>query len=363
MNLRAALERWLAGQWWRPDTTPAARALLPLAALYGLLARRAAAAGRREAERRPPLPVPVWVVGNVVVGGAGKTPVVLALVEALRRAGVRPGIVSRGHGGTVTGVREVLPEDSARAVGDESLLLARRTKVPVWIGRDRHAAALALLRAHPDIDLLLSDDGLQHLRLARQLEIVVVDERGVGNGRLLPAGPLREPWPTAPRSDRAILHSGPQAAEPRVERRLERAWPLAAWWRGEASAAVPLADLAGRPLVALAGIASPEKFFVMLEAAGLRIERAPQADHAAYREPPWPRGATDVVTTEKDAVKLPAAWAPGTGDGGLSTARPRVWVVPLDSSLPEAWVQDLLHRFGPRRRVEAPHLPSPAESP
>jgi tetraacyldisaccharide 4'-kinase len=348
MSLHAALERWLARQWWRPDTSPAARAMLPLAALYGLLAQRRAATDRRIAARRPPLPVPVWVVGNVVVGGAGKTPLVLALVQALRAAGVRPGIVSRGYGREGHGVRAVSLQDEAHAVGDEALLLRRRAGVPVWVGRDRHAAALALLQAEPDVNLLLADDGLQHQRLARRLEIVVMDERGVGNGRLLPAGPLREPWPQPARSDRVLIHSGADAptagghtgpALPRLERRFGRALPLGAWWQGDAGAAVPVAQLRGRPLLALAGIATPEKFFRMAEAEGLTLQRCPQPDHAPYPAPPWPPGTTEVVTTEKDAVKLPPAWAAA---GGV-----QVWVLPLDSTVPEAWFSDLLQRFGP----------------
>lgn len=343
MPWRAGLERWLARQWWRPGLSLGAGALLPLSWLYGALAARQRAAERRTGRVRGALPVPVWVVGNVVVGGAGKTPLVLALVDALRRSGVRPGIVTRGYGrredANSTSTREVRPQDAAADVGDEALLLSRRSGVPVWVGRDRELAARALLLAHPAVNLVLADDGLQHLRLRRALEIVVMDERGIGNGRLLPAGPLREPWPQAPRPDRTLIHSGPEAPAPRLARSLGPAWPLAAWWQGDATQAVALGELRGRPLLALAGIATPEKFFAMLESQGLDIRRLPQADHAPYPSPPWPPGTPDVVTTEKDAVKLPPAWA---AEGG-----PRVWVLPLDSSVPADWFAALLHRFGP----------------
>ena len=143
--------------------------------------------------------MPVVVVGNLVAGGAGKTPVVLAIVAALQAAGHRPGIVSRGYGGRTgasggtNGVLEVEENTPAHRTGDEPLLLRRRSGCPVVVGADRVAAAQALRAAHPTLSVIVSDDGLQHRRLARSVEIIVFDERGVGNGRCLPAGPLREP--------------------------------------------------------------------------------------------------------------------------------------------------------------------------
>ena len=170
----------------------AAVLLLPLAGLFALavnLRRLAYRLGWLPSVR---LPVPVLVVGNITAGGSGKTPLVLYLAQELARHGWQPGLISRGYGGSATGVEAVSPQSDAARVGDEPLLLARRSGCPVYVGRDRVAAAQALLAAHPECNLLIADDGLQHLRLARDVEVVVMDERGLGNGWPLPAGPLRE---------------------------------------------------------------------------------------------------------------------------------------------------------------------------
>lgn len=328
----AAAEALLARHWWQARPTGLARALTPLSWLYGRLAAR-----RRAAHAPPvPLPVPLAVVGNFVAGGAGKTPTVIALVQALQAAGRTPGIVSRGYGRAEGGVAAVDAGDSAAAVGDEPLLLTRRTRVPVWVGRDRSAAARALCAAHPEVDVLVSDDGLQHWALDRRAEIVVFDERGAGNGLLLPAGPLREPLPPHLPGRMRVLYTGGVASTPLpgsiALRVLGDAWPLAAWHAGDRAAAQPLAALQGRPLVAAAGLAAPNKFFAMLGAAGLAFARLPLPDHHPYATLPWPAGTADVVTTEKDAVKL---------DPGRVGAT-RVWVVPLDLQLPAALVDELM---------------------
>lgn len=329
------MEALLARHWWRRGLTLLTALLLPLSWLYAALARRAA----RVAPRRAPRPV--VVVGNLVAGGAGKTPTVIALVQALRAAGRRPGVVSRGHGRRGDGVREVRPGSAAAEVGDEPLLIRRRADVPVFVGRDRVAAAAALCAAHPEVDLLVADDGLQHHALARDVEIVVFDERGVGNGRLLPAGPLREPMPAAWPAARLVVYNAPAPSTAvhgtLAVRRLGSAVPLADWQAGRADGAVPLASLQGRPLLAAAGIASPERFFSMLEGAGLTITRQALPDHHRYATLPWPAGTADVVVTEKDAVKLDAAACGAT----------RVWVVGLDFVLPAAFVAQVLRRLDP----------------
>ncbi|MFO1270133.1 MAG: tetraacyldisaccharide 4'-kinase [Rubrivivax sp.] len=339
---RARLEPLLARHWWRREASWLSRGLAPLAALYGALAARAA---RREPET---LPVPIVVVGNLVVGGAGKTPTVIALVQALAAAGWRPGIVSRGHGRAGEGVHAVQPGDGAATAGDEPLLLRRRTARPVWVGRDRVAAVRALLAAHPDVDVVVSDDGLQHARLPRRLEIVVFDERGAGNGRLLPAGPLREPMPAAWPPERLVLYNAP-APSTAVPGALARrapgpVLPLRAWLGGDASAAQPLSALRGHRLLAAAGIASPERFFAMLEAAGLSIERLPLPDHHAYATLPWPAATPEVVLTEKDAVKL---------DPGL-LGTTKAWVVGLDFALPADFINAVLRRLGPAPERRTP---------
>lgn len=330
-----AFERWLNGLWWRPRPGVAAWALWPLSLLY----RALAAVNRLRAGTPAPTPVPVIVVGNLVVGGAGKTPVVIALVQALRAAGWRPGVISRGHGrhrAHGPDVVGVAPGSIASEVGDEPLLIHRRTGAAVFVGRRRAAAAAALCAAHPEVDVIVADDGLQHHALARIAEVIVFDDRGVGNGLLLPAGPLRQALPHALPPRACIAYTGQRASTPLpgtlVPRTATHVMPLGAWSRGDGAAAQPLASLRGRRLTALAGIGAPEQFFGMLEAAGLTIERLACADHASHARAPWPEGTREVITTEKDAVKL----------ASLSRLDATVWVLPLDCELPHALMRDLL---------------------
>lgn len=338
MTLAARAEALFMRHWWQAEPTWLARLLQPLSWVYlALLGWH-----RRRQGTSAPLPVPVLVVGNLVVGGAGKTPTVISIVQGLQQAGLRPGVISRGHGRRRHGVMAVTPATPAADAGDEPVLLARRCQVPVWVGRDRSAAARGLCAAHPAVDVLVSDDGLQHHRLARQAEVLVFDERGTGNGLLLPAGPLREPLPATCGPRTRVLYTAALASTPLpgalALRSIANAWPLDAWQRGAAHEAVPLALLRGRPLVAAAGMAAPEKFFGMLNAQGLTLHRLPLPDHHAYDTLPWPAGTADVITTEKDAVKLDPARLGGT----------RVWVVPLDLQLPAAFVADLLALLSPR---------------
>ncbi|MFN3302975.1 MAG: tetraacyldisaccharide 4'-kinase [Roseateles sp.] len=303
---------------------PLSAALLPLSGLYrGLLALRTLAY-RLGLQRTETLPVPVIVVGNWIVGGAGKTPTTLALLQLLQARGLRAGVVSRGYGREGDDVCLAGPASTARQLGDEPLLIHRRGRVPVAVGADRVAAARALLAAHPELDLLVSDDGLQHWRLPRQLSILVFDERGLGNGRLLPAGPLRQP-PQAARDDQLVVYNAPtpSTALPGfvAQRQLAGAVPLAAWWAGEAASMEALLALRGQPgLVACAGLARPQRFFDMLSGLGLVFTPLALPDHADFSALPWPAEATGVLVTEKDAVKLPPERMGSTP----------VWVVTLD---------------------------------
>ena len=312
--MRQALQR----AWLRRG--PLAWLLLPLSVLYGALAllnRSLYATGLR---RREPLPVPVIVVGNVVAGGAGKTPVVLALLEHLRSRGIAAGVVSRGYGRTGDDVLEVRADDSAAHTGDEPLLVKRRSGVPLFVGRRRAEAARALLRAHPATRVIVSDDGLQHHALARDIEICVFDARGTGNGWLLPAGPLREAWPRA--VDLVLTHGEPRGIEGEpLQRRLASEAVRADGTRRK------LADFADEPdLHALAGIAQPESFFAMLRSAGvpLAATHALPDHHDFAAGPHLPAGAT-LLCTEKDAVKL---WR----------THPGAWAVPLEVALPPRFV-------------------------
>ncbi len=274
-GVAARVEALLARHWWQPQPTWWARLLWPLSWLYGSLW----AWNRRTQPAPASLPVPLLVIGNLIAGGAGKTPTVIALVQALQLAGHRPGVVSRGHGRRLDGIRPVTAADRPADVGDEPLLIARRCGVPVWVGRRRAAAARALCATAPEVDVLVSDDGLQHAALARDAELIVFDERGIGNGLLLPSGPLREPMSAHPRARQRVLYTNGRASTAwpgaLAQRSMAQAWPLAAWLSGDSAAMRPLAALRGRALLAVAGLAAPEKFFSMLQAAGLDIARLP----------------------------------------------------------------------------------------
>ncbi|MBS0610934.1 MAG: tetraacyldisaccharide 4'-kinase [Proteobacteria bacterium] len=278
-----------------------ALALWPLSLPYRALTalRRALfQAGLLRSER---LPVPVIVVGNVIVGGAGKTPVTLALLHHLRAAGWRPGVISRGYGRASDDCREVLPTSRAAEVGDEPLLIARDAGVPVFVARRRADAGCALLAAHPATDILLCDDGLQHLALARDVEICVFNDEGTGNGWLLPAGPLREPWP---RAVDLVLHAGPPPGGPAPQFALTRT--LAPYAVDASGRRVPLDELRSQPLHALAAIARPQDFFAMLRALGL-MPATEEALPDHYDFSSWKRPSNMrlmLVCTEKDAVKL-----------------------------------------------------------
>lgn len=275
---------------------PLAVALWPVSLLYRTLVAARGALYAARILRTVTVPVPVVVVGNVVAGGAGKTPIVIAVVRHLQSRGVPCGVISRGWGRRTDDCREVLPGDDAAQTGDEPLLIRRAAGVPVFVARHRIDAARALLAAHPRVRVLVSDDGLQHLALARDVEICVFDERGTGNGWLLPAGPLREPWPR--RADIVVglpSHEGAFAAPRRLAAEAVRA----------DGTRVPLASLAGQPVHAVAAIARPEAFFSMLRTAGVApasTQALPDHDDFSGWQPP--AAGTAVVCTEKDAVKL-----------------------------------------------------------
>lgn len=296
------LRHWLVSRWER---SPPPAALLPLSALFGRLAARRRARLQAQAER---LPVPVIVVGNLSVGGTGKTPFVIWLVERLREAGWKPGVISRGYGGRApTYPLAVAAQTPVAHSGDEPLLIALRTGAPVQVAPDRVAAARALL-ARSDVDVLVADDGLQHYRLMRDLEICVVDgRRGLGNGALLPAGPLREPPQRLAEIPLVAVNGGGGVlAHPgRFDMHLVpgEVTPLS----GGASS--PLADWHGRRVHAVAGIGHPPRFFDLLRAAGLEVIEHAFADHQAYAAGQLDFAGDDpVLMTEKDAVKY-RSWA------------------------------------------------------
>ena len=277
------------------------------------------------------LPAPVVVVGNLIVGGAGKTPLILHLAMALRARGRRPGIVSRGYRGGARGVMVVTADSDPAVVGDEPVLLARHAGCPVYVGRDRVAAGMALLRDHPDCDVILADDGLQHYRLARDVEIAVFDERGVMNGWQLPAGPLREPLSRLATVDAIVLNHGDERHEPLPP--LDAAVMSAPTFRmrlvgrrfhrlDDARTVCSAAELVGQRLHAVAGIGDPQRFFSHLRAMDIDFVAHPFADHHRYRREELIYDGDAILTTEKDAVKL----------SRLEVPLP-IWVLPVTAEV------------------------------
>lgn len=265
------------------------------------------------------VPVRVIVVGNVVAGGVGKTPVVMALVTHLQQRGLKVGVVSRGYGRRTSDCREVLTDSPANLVGDEPALIKASTGAAVFVARLRVDAAKALLAGYPQTQVIVCDDGLQHHALQRDLEICVFDDRGVGNGFLLPAGPLREPWPRQPIQSQTtksrdggllwppietlILHTGRQ---PAFKTGFTARRNLAQYARRADGSRIELSSLRGKPLAALAAIAQPEAFFEMLRGQGLTLAHTlALSDHFDFNGWSNPFDPTlALVCTEKDAVKL-----------------------------------------------------------
>jgi len=348
MIARSRLESQLMRLW--QSRSWAAWMLTPLAGLYGLLLliRRALyALGLLQQTR---LPVPVIVVGNIFVGGTGKTPFVIWLVEQLRAHGWQPGVISRGYGAQHGQVTEVQVDSDYQAAGDEPLLIMQRTGVPVVVGRRRVAAGQQLLHAHPEVDILISDDGLQHYALARTLEIQICDSRGHGNGWLLPAGPLREP--ASRRSDffvvnaatavtsnaplNALLNATPKLL-PTVDAHRMTLQAEFAERLNHPSQRQPLSTISsGKRIVAAAGIGHPQRFFDMLSKHGVQlVDTLALPDHFDYRHNPFAMVSADMILiTEKDAVKC-ARINSIANDA-------RLWVVPVTATIAEPLIDNIV---------------------
>ncbi len=274
--------------------------------------------------------IPVIVVGNVNAGGSGKTPLAIWIAEFLKAKGWHPGIVSRGYGAKETAPRAATIASTAAEVGDEPIVLSRRSGCPVWVGADRVAVARALREANREVDVLILDDGLQHYRMRRDIEIAVVDSRGTGNGFLLPAGPLREPaWRL--RTVDAVVCNG-----------FRREGSFSMQMEGEtlhrmtdAADRRPAKALAGRKVHAVAGIGDPNRFFLHLAGLGLEPVPHPFPDHHPFTPADLAfAGEEAVVMTEKDAVKLRHA------------ARPSWWVLPVAARPDPAFGDWLLAKLG-----------------
>lgn len=313
------LRGWLERRWYG-DVPPLL--LRPFAALYAMIVwlRRTAYARGWSAARHPG--VPVVVIGNLTVGGTGKTPLVIWLATRLRDAGQRPGVVLRGYGGRAGAARLVSALDDPAAVGDEAVLIARRAFVPVAVGADRVAAAKLL--ATQGCTVVLSDDGLQHLALRRDLAIAVIDgARGFGNGAMLPAGPLREPVAALASVDLVVIHGADRRGIGQGCETLQMTLQPGALCPLSGAQQEPIEALHGSALHAVAGIGHPRRFFDLLRSLGARPIEHAFADHHRYRTQDLAFGdALRIVMTEKDAVKCAA----------LATAR--MWYLPVTAVLP-----------------------------
>ena len=333
------LARWLQRQWFEQRRlSPALWLLLPLLLpLHGLYCIVSSRRRRQTTPQR--LSVPVSVVGTITVGGAGKTPLTLWLAKALTVQGFRPGVVSRGYGRQGDAPAAVNPENSPKLVGDEPLLLARRSGVPVWVGQDRAAAGRALLAQHPQVDVLLCDDGLQHYRLGRDIELAVFDVRGAGNGWRLPLGPLREALSRLADVDAVICNGEVDVALPAGLPVFDmRLVPGVFYALGDPERRCTASELAGKRLHALAGIGDPKRFFRTLQALGLGFDEHPFADHHDYTAADLAFASDGVLLrTEKDAVKCT----------GLTTGE--AWVLPVDAELTPALIELIVEKLRGRK--------------
>ena len=342
------MKAWLESEWQRRGG--GALVFLPFTLVFG-----AAAALRRFLYRARILrswraPVPVIVVGNITVGGSGKTPLVIEILAILQQRGWTPGVVARGYGRVPSrehdprGVVRVYPDIATpEHFGDEPVLIARRSRVPVFISPDRPAAARALLAAHPEVNVLVSDDGLQHYALARDVEIAVVDaERRFGNGLLLPSGPLREPVSRLRRVDAVVVNGGHAEdipGRPQFAMRLGAERFLALLGSQDLSPDEFALLARGRAVAVIAGIGNPGRFFEHVAALGVDARRRAFADHHAFqpKELKLP-GAEIVLMTEKDAVKCAAF------------ADERMWFMRVTARLPPEFDDFLLTRIAQARR-------------
>lgn len=290
------------------------------------------------------LTVPVIVVGNINVGGTGKTPLVIWLATQLKSAGYYPGILSRGYGGNAKGVMEVQASSDPLAVGDEPVLIAMRTACPVYIGSNRIEAGESLLKAYPACDIIISDDGLQHYRMQRDVEIVVYDSvKGFGNGALLPAGPLRESITRLKTVDAIVSNGKVSIDHPELFDGMVKPIEM----KLEAADFYQLSDnhlksnanaFAQQKILAIAGIGNPSRFFQQLRDFGLHVETQAYPDHHKFKPQDFEHVKVDVVLmTEKDAVKC------------KGFAKSSYWVLPVNAVIEDGLMAIVLNKLNKLR--------------
>lgn len=306
----------LESLWYSNKINVVSLALMPLAWVYCLVVKIRQQAYKREWITSKKFPVPIIVVGNITVGGTGKTPIVIWLAKYLKKQGINPGIISRGYGGTTKSwPQAVYPDSDPQLVGDEPVLIARHSGCPVAVAPKRSLAVEYLLDKY-DCDLIISDDGLQHYALKRDIEIAVVDaKRRYGNERCLPAGPLREPLYRLKTVD-CIINKG-----------IELEYEIQALRRVTDDQIVnPLTALANQKVHAIAAIGNPTGFFQLLRQYGLKLDCHEFRDHHIYTENDILfDDDLPVIMTEKDAVKC------------KKFAKPQHWYLPITAKLPQSF--------------------------
>ena len=335
------MANWLQRQWRGYSVWLIA--LLPLSFLFLLLVTTRKYLFKVGFLKSCKLPVPVIVVGNISVGGTGKTPLVLWLAEHLKKKGFIPGVISRGYGGSASEVTEVFTDGIPAKIGDEPLLIARRTCSPVFVGANRVDAGKALLKAYPMVNVIISDDGLQHYRLQRDFEFAVVDAgRGFGNGFLLPAGPLRETKSRMASVDAIVMTSSKKTLPiptnllpPLFEMEFSGDWFVSLF---DCKTTQKSNFFNDKTLVAIAGIGNPERFYEALTKMGLVFERKSFADHHAFTPHDIESfvGKT-ILMTEKDAVKCEKF--------AFGKAQYDIWMLPVTAKIDKALDELLLHKL------------------
>lgn len=357
MPLRARLQQALVDVWQQRGIV--ARLLYPFSLLHAGWRRYDEWRYRSGAVQPQRVGVPVVVIGNLYVGGTGKTPLVIEIVRALKERGWSPGVVSRGYGAAAAQPREVDPFGMPATYGDEPLLIARATEVPVVVGRDRVAAAQLLRNLHSRCDVIVADDGLQHRRLARDVEIAVIHYRGLGNRWLLPAGPLRDPPERLRDVDAVVFHGDILPVRIYSPHFFLRTRHGTVYALKDPERKITLDELAaeqkksGVRLLAAAGIGMPDRFFSMLRQHGLAFEELALPDHYDYRDNPFASRKFDcALITEKDAVKCRAN--PALANDG------RLCVVPLHATIHPALIDLIEARIRPADHSEAAPTEGPA---
>lgn len=340
--MRAVLEKVLLSAWQKRGVL--ACLLWPVSKLFQLIITFRFGLFVMGYKAQTKLPVPVVVAGNIFIGGTGKTPLVIWLVQQLKQAGWHPAVISRGYGVHAESVILLDATSQAQQVGDEPVLIAARAQCPVAVGRDRVAVARCVLAANPQVDVIIADDGLQHYALGRDVELVLFDQRGAGNGWLLPAGPLREP--VQRRRDFTICNlSDPGATFPvrmpvdtvRMHLQAGLAYRL-----NDDAQRRSLIEFQGQSLLAAAGIGNPQRFFSMLALQGLQCQTRSFPDHHVFDVQSFKGVDVDcILITEKDAVKcrqIPAL---------LDDAR--IWVVPVEAQLDAAFAASLIQMISEKK--------------